>query len=88
MCTPKRVILDVPYHVYKEIVKLNGVVFKSKPIKIEDAKVNPKTRSQQYNPIMPKQQAYQQHQSQYQQPAAQHLPILQSQNQQNSVLKN
>ena len=29
----------------------------------------------------------QQHQLQYQQPAAQHLPILQSPNQQNSVLK-
>ena len=40
--------VTVPYHVYKEIIKLNGVVFKSKPIKIEDAKVKPKTRSQQY----------------------------------------
>ena len=53
MCAPKRVILDVlrmyvPYHVQKKIVKLNGVDFKSKPIKIEDAKVKPKTRSQQY----------------------------------------
>ena len=37
---------------------------------------------------MQKQQtSHQQHQSQYQQPAAQHLPILQSPNQQNSVLK-
>ena len=85
----------VPYHVYKEIIKLNGVVFKSKPIKIEDAKVKPKTRSQQcktsgnsYNPIMLKQQTYhQQHQSQCQQLAAQYLTILQSPNQQNSALK-
>ena len=30
----------VPYHVYKEIIKLNGV-FKPKPINIEDAKVKP-----------------------------------------------
>ena len=37
---------------------------------------------------MQKQQAYhQQHQTQYQQPAAQHLPILKSPNQQNSLLK-
>ena len=35
--------ITVPYHVYKEIVKLNDVIFKSKPIKIEDAKVKPKT---------------------------------------------
>ena len=34
---------------------------------------------------MKKRQTY--HQSQYQQPAAQHLPILQSPNQQNSVFK-
>ena len=52
---------------------------------MEDAKIKPKTRSQQYkisrnssNVIMRKQQTNrQQHQSQYQQPAAQHLPILQ-----------
>ena len=25
--------VTLPYHVYKEIIKLNGVVFKSKPIK-------------------------------------------------------
>ena len=87
--------VTVPYHVYNEIIKLNGVVFKSKPIKIEDAKVKPKIRSQQYkisgnsyNPITQKQQTdHQQHQSQHQQPTAQHLPILQSPNQQNSVLK-
>ena len=37
---------------------------------------------------MQKQQtSYQQHQSRYQQPAAQHLPILQPTNQQNSILK-
>ena len=37
---------------------------------------------------MQKQQTYhEQHQSQYQQPAAQHLPILQSPNQKKSVLK-
>ena len=37
---------------------------------------------------MQKQQtSHQQHQSQYQQPAAQHLPILQPTNQQDSVLK-
>ena len=30
--------VTVPYHVYKAIIKLNGVVFKSQPIKIEDAK--------------------------------------------------
>ena len=83
------------YYVYKEIVKLNGVVFKSKPIKIEDAKIKPKTRLEQYkisgdssNAIMQKQESYhQQHQSQYQQPAAQHLPFLQSPHQQNSLLK-
>ena len=64
-------------------------------MKIEDAKIEPKTRSQEYkisgnisNTIMQKQQTnHQQHQSQYQQPAAQHLPILQSQHQQNSLLK-
>ena len=57
--------VTVPYHLYKEIIKLNGVAFKSKPIKIEDAKVKSKTRSQQYkisensyNPIMQKQQTY------------------------------
>ena len=85
----------VPYHVYKEIVKLNGVVFKLKPIKIEDAKIKPKARSQQYkiygncsNTIMQKQKTnHQQHQSQYQQPAAQHLPIRQSPHQQNILLK-
>ena len=87
--------VTVPYHVYKEIIKINDVVFKSKPIKIEDAKVKPKARSQQYkisensyNPLVQKQQTTdQQYQSQYQQPAAQHLPILQSPNQQNFVLK-
>ena len=31
---------NVPYHIYKEIVKLSGVVFKSKPLKIEDRKLN------------------------------------------------
>ena len=53
--------VNVPYHVFKEIVKLNGIVFKSKPIKIEDAKIKAKARSQQYaisrsdsNPIMQK----------------------------------
>ena len=40
--------VTVPYHVFKEIVTLNGVIFKSKPIKIEDAKIKPKTRSQRY----------------------------------------
>ena len=53
-------------------------------MKIEDAKIEPKTRSQEYkisgnisNIIMQKQQTnHQQHQSQHQQPAAQHLPIL------------
>ena len=87
--------VTVPYHVYKEIIKLNGVVFKSRPIKIEDAKVKPKTRPQQYkisgngyNQLMQKQQtSHQQHQSQYQQPAAQHLHILQSPDQQNSIRK-
>ena len=62
---------------------------------MEDAKIKPKTRSQQYkisrnssNVIMQKQQTNrQQHQSQYQQPAVQHLPILQSPHQQNSLLK-
>ena len=51
---------------------------------MKDGKVKPGTRSQQYkipgnsyNPIIQKQQTYhQQHQLQYQQPAAQHLPIL------------
>ena len=38
----------VPYHVYKEIVKLNGVVFKSKPVKVEDTKLKPKARFPQY----------------------------------------
>ena len=33
--------VTAPYHVYKKIIKLNGVVFKSTPIKIEDAKVKP-----------------------------------------------
>ena len=64
-------------------------------MKIENAKIEPKTRSQEYkisgnisNIIMQKQQTnHQQHQSQHQQPAAQHLPILQSQHQQNSLLK-
>ena len=87
--------VTVPYHVYKEIVELNDVVFKSKPIKIEDAKIKPKTRSEQNkiagkssNTIMQKQQTNnQQHQSQYQQPVAQHLPILQLPHQQNSLLK-
>lgn len=59
--------------------------FKSKPIKTEDAKVNPKTRSQQYkifgnscNPIMQKQETnHQKYEPQYQLPVAQHLPILQ-----------
>ena len=53
--------VNVPYHVFKEIVKLNGTVFKSKPVKIEDAKIKPKARSQQYtssgshsNPVMQK----------------------------------
>ena len=62
---------------------------------MEDAKIKPKTRSQQYkisrnssNVIMQKQQTNrQQHQSQYQQPAVQHLPILQSPHQQNSLLE-
>ena len=44
--------VTVPYHVYKEIIKLNGVVFKSKPIKTEHAKVKPKTRSQQFLEIV------------------------------------
>ena len=87
--------VTVPYHVYKELVKLNGVVFKSRPIKIEDAKIKPKTRSQQYkisrnssNAIMQKQQTkHQKHQSQYQHPEAQHLPILQSPHQPNSLLE-
>ena len=35
------------YHVYKEIVKLNGVVFKSKPMKIVDNKITPKITSHQ-----------------------------------------
>ena len=82
------------YHVYKEIVKLNDVIFKSKPIKIEDAKVKPKTShsntkisGNSSNPVLQKQQTYhQQHQPQYQQPAA-HLPILQSSHQENSLLK-
>ena len=55
----------------------------------------PKTRSQQYkisgnscNTIMQKQQTkHQQRRSQCPQPAAQHLPILQSHCQQNSLLK-
>ena len=34
--------VTVPYHVYKEIVTLNGVIFRSKPIKIEDAKISQK----------------------------------------------
>ena len=87
--------VTVAYHLYKKLIKLNGVVFKSKLIKIESAKVKPKTRSQQYkisgntyNAIIQKQQTYhQQHQSQHQQPAAQYLPILQSTNQQNCFLK-
>ena len=78
--------VTMTYNVYKEIIKLNGVAFKSKPIKINNAKVKPKTRSQQYkisghssNSIMQKQHTYhQQHQPQYQQLAAQHLPIQQS----------
>ena len=79
----------MPYQVYKEIIKLNGVVFKSKPIKIEHAKVKPKTRSQQekisgnsYNPLMQKQQTFhQQHQSQYQQAASgnSYNPLMQKQ---------
>ena len=85
----------MPYHVYKEIVKLKGVVFKSKPVEIENARVKSKTNSQQYkisgnsyDPIMLKQQTYhQQRRSQYQQPVAQHLTILQSPNQQNPALK-
>ena len=43
--------VTVPYHAYNEIVKLNGVVFKSKPMKIEDAKIKPKQNfvlSQEY----------------------------------------
>ena len=41
-----------------------------------------------YSPLMQKQHTYhQQHQSQYQQPVAQHLHILKSSNLQNSVLK-
>ena len=55
--------VTVPYHVYKEIVKLKGVVFKSKPVEIENARVKSKTNSQQYkisgnsyDPIMLKQQ--------------------------------
>ena len=87
--------VTVAHHVYKENIKLNGVDFKSKPIKIEYAKVKPKTRSQQYkisgnsyDPIWQKQQTYhKQHQSQYKQPAPQLLPILQSPNQQSSILK-
>ena len=87
--------VTVLYGVCKEIVELNSVVFKSKPIKIEDAKIKPKARSQQYKmfgnsskPIMQKQKTiYQQHRSQYQQPAAQYLPILQSPHQQNFLLK-
>ena len=70
-------------------------IFKSKQIKTEDVKIKPKRRSQQCkisgnssNPIMQKQQTnHQQRQWQYQQPAAQHLPILQSPHQQNSLLK-
>ena len=90
------VYVTVAHHVYKDNIKLTGVAFKSKPIKIEDVKAKPKTRSQEYkisgnsyNPIWQKQQTYQkQHQSQYQQPASQLLPILQSPNQQSSILKN
>ena len=40
--------VTVSYHVYKEIIKLNGVAFKPKPIKIEDAKIKLNTRSEQY----------------------------------------
>ena len=40
--------VTVSYHVYKEIVKSNGVVLRSDSIKIKDAKVKPKKRSQQY----------------------------------------
>ena len=62
---------------------------------MEDVKIKPEARSQQYtisgdgfNPIMQKQQANHQHfQSQCQQPVAQHLLILQSPHQQNSHLK-
>ena len=36
-----------PYNFYKDI-KLNDVAFKSEPINIDNAKVKPKTRSQQY----------------------------------------
>lgn len=84
-----------PYQLYKELIKLIGVVFKLKLIKIESAEVKPKTSSQQYkifgnfyNAIIQKNQTYyQQHQSQHQQPAAQYLAILQSPNQQNCFLK-
>ena len=77
------------------MVKLNGVVFKSKPINFDDEKVKLKTRSQQciisgnsYNAIMQKQKSYhQQHQWRYQQLAAQDQSILQSPNQQSSLLK-
>ena len=34
--------VNVPYHVSNEIVKLNGIVFKSKPMKIENPKIKPK----------------------------------------------
>ena len=36
------VCVTVPHHLYKEIVKSNGVVFRSNSIEIEDAKVKPK----------------------------------------------
>ena len=63
-------------------------------MKIEDTKIKPKTRSQQYtisgngsNQILQKQQTNHQYfQSHYQQQAA-HLPIIQSPHQQNSLLK-
>ena len=81
--------VTVPYHVYKEIIKLNGVVFKSKPLKTEQAKVKPKARSQRYkisgnsyNPLMQKQQtSHQQHQPQFQQTASgnSYNPLMQKQ---------
>ena len=39
--------VTVPYNFYKNI-KLNDVAFKSEPINIDNAKVKPKTRLQQY----------------------------------------
>ena len=38
--------VNMSYNVYKDI-KLNDVAYKSEPINIDNAKVKPKTRSQQ-----------------------------------------